>query len=76
MESFSKERVTSGRSSLRRPPLWREKQMCSAPLIFPRRVGGIDSIAEGHWTIDFAVLFSLICKGILKMTISHPSGAR
>jgi hypothetical protein len=22
-------------------------------LIFARRFGGIDSIAEGHWTIDF-----------------------
>jgi hypothetical protein len=27
--------------------------VCTAPLIFARRVGGIDSIAEGHWTIEF-----------------------
>jgi len=27
--------------------------MFSAPLVFARRVDGIDSIAEGHWTIDF-----------------------
>jgi hypothetical protein len=33
--------------------LWREADVCSAPLIFARRVGGIDSIAESHWTINF-----------------------
>jgi hypothetical protein len=27
--------------------------VCSAPLIFAGRVSGIDSIAEGHWIIDF-----------------------
>ena len=34
-------------------PLARDADVCFAPLIFARRVGGIDSIAEGHWTIDF-----------------------
>jgi hypothetical protein len=34
-------------------PLASEADVCSTPLIFARRVGGIDSIAEDHWIIDF-----------------------
>jgi len=51
-------------------PFRREKQMdvCTAPLIFARCVDGIDSIATGHWTIEFRVRFSVVCKGIRKMT--------
>jgi len=55
-------------------PLPCEADVCFAPLIFARRVDGIDSIAEGLGPSVFAVLFALICKGILKMTTSHTSG--
>jgi hypothetical protein len=44
------------------------------PLIFARCADGIDSIATGHWTIEFRVVFSVVCKGIRKMTTYHTQG--
>ena len=57
-------------------PLPCEADVCFAPLIVARQVDAINSIAEGLGPSIFAVLFALICKGILKMTTSHTSGGR
>jgi hypothetical protein len=43
--------------------------VCAATLIFARCVDGIDSIAAGHWRIEFRGRISVVSKGIRKMTI-------
>src|SRR2546423_1380739 len=43
-------------------------------MIFARCVNGIDSMATGHWTIEFQVVFLVVCKGIRKMTRYHTHG--
>ena len=43
-------------------------------LILALRVNGIDSIATGHWTIEFRAVFSMVRKGIRKMTTYHTQG--
>ena len=43
-------------------------------MILALRVNGIDSIATGHWTIEFRAVFSMVRKGIRKMTTYHTQG--
>jgi hypothetical protein len=43
-------------------------------MIFALCVNGIDSIAEGHWTIEFRIVFSVVRKGIQKMMTCHTQG--
>src|SRR4051812_50199433 len=40
-------------------------------MILALRVNGIDFIATGHWTIEFRAVFSMVRKGIRKMTTYH-----
>src|SRR5215475_13821563 len=53
VEIFSKPRVTSVDHHYDGRPFGARSSLFRTVDFFARRVGGIDSISEGHWTIDF-----------------------
>ena len=49
---------------------------CTARAARPPASEGIDSIATGHWTMEFRLVFLLVRKAIRKLTTYHTQGGR